>query len=327
MRGGARFVPLLLVGALQLSACSQGTIAEAEDAPAVVAPLGDSGVNRVTLTDRAAARLGIKIAAVRDAVVGRTRVAPAEVVTSAVAASLAATAPDAGTISAPEGGSLPAVGTRLRAGDTVLLWRALVAVGGQTPATEIKAPKDSVLVRLDVAAGQIVAAGQALFQLTDPTEMWVRVPLSDNDLKKVDRQQAARVFVGTGGTGPGLSAHVVASPGSGDAPDGYTQAALYYVPDRKDHGLTLGERARVELPLVGTGIHRPVIPYEAVLYDLTGGSWIYTNPQPLVFVRARVEIDYVEADQAVLASGPAIGTAIVTTGAAELHGAEFGVGE
>jgi biotin carboxyl carrier protein len=326
MRGGARLVPLLLMGALPLSGCGQHAIVEAEDAPVVVEPVGDSGLNRVTVTNRAATRLGIQTGAIEDVLVGRMRVAPGEVVTSAVAAAIVVTAPDAGTISAPDGGSLPAAGTRLKAGETVLRWRALVAVNGETPAKEIKAPQDSVLVRLNVTAGQIVAAGQALFQLTDPSAMWVRVLLNESDLKKVDRQQPAHVFVTSAGD-TGLSAHVVAAPGGGDTPDAYSGAALYYEPDQADHGLTLGERVRVQLPLVGTGARRQVIPYEAVLYDLSGESWVYTNPEPLVFVRAPIEIDYVEADLAILASGPPIGTAIVTTGSAELYGAEFGVGE
>jgi biotin carboxyl carrier protein len=326
MRGGARLVPLLLIGALPLAGCGQNAIVEAEEAPVVVEPVGDAGLNQVTVTDHAATRLGIQTGTIEDAVVGRLRVAPGEVVTSAVAAAIVVTAPDAGTISAPEGGSLPAAGTRLKAGETVLHWRALVAVNGQTPVKEIKAPRDSVLVRLNVTAGQIVAAGQALFQLTDPTAMWVRVLLNESDLQKVDRQRPAHVLVASAGD-VGLSAHVVATPGGGDTPDGYSGAALYYEPDREDHGLTLAERVRVELPLIGTGTHRQVIPYGAVLYDLSGESWVYTNPEPLVFVRAPIEIDYVEADLAILASGPPIGTAIVTTGSAELYGAEFGVGE
>jgi biotin carboxyl carrier protein len=326
MRGGARLFPLLLMGALPLAACGQGAVVEAEAAPVVVEPVGDSGVNRVTLADRAATRLGIQTGAIEDALVGRMRVAPGEVVTSAVAAAIVVTSPDAGTISAPDGGSLPAAGTRLTAGETVLRWRALVAVSGETAVKEIKAPQDSVLVRLNVTAGQIVAAGQALFQLTDPGAMWVRVLLNESDLKKVDRQQPARVLVGTAGDA-GLSAHVVTAPGGGDTPDGYSGAALHYDPDQADHGLTLGERVRVELPLIGTGTHRQVIPYGAVLYDLSGESWVYTNPEPLVFVRAPIEIDYVEADLAILASGPPVGTTIVTTGSAELYGAEFGVGE
>ena len=326
MRGGARLLPLLLIGALPLSACGQGPIVEAEAAPVAVDPLGDSGINRVTLTDRAGTRLGIKTGSVEDAVVGRTRVAPGEVVTSAAAAATVVTAPDAGTISALDGGSLPAAGARLAAGETVLRWRALVAVDGNTAAKEIKAPQDSVLVRLNVTAGQIVAAGQALFELTDPEAMWVRVLLNESDLKRVDRQQPARVLVGTAGDA-GFSAHVVTGPGGADTPAGSSAAALHYEPDHAAHGLTLGERVRVELPLVGTGTHRQVIPYDAVLYDLSGESWVYTNPEPLIYVRAPIEIDYVQGDLAILANGPPVGTAIVTTGSAELYGAEFGVGE
>jgi hypothetical protein len=46
-----------------------------------------------------------------------------------------------------------------------------------------------------------------------------------------------------------------------------------------------------------------------------------------VFVRHRVEIADVVADAAVLRQGPAPGTRVVTVGAAELFGTEFGAGK
>ena len=72
---------------------------------------------------------------------------------------------------------------------------------------------------------------------------------------------------------------------------------------------------------------RKVIPYAAVLYDPEGAAWVFTNPKSLVFVRQPIKVDYIEADQAVLLEGPPSGTAVVTVGAAELFGAEIGVGE
>ena len=72
---------------------------------------------------------------------------------------------------------------------------------------------------------------------------------------------------------------------------------------------------------------RPVIPYSAILYDMYGGAWVYTNPGPHLFVRARVELDYVVDELAVLSHGPPEGTMVVMTGAAELFGTEFGVGK
>jgi hypothetical protein len=71
---------------------------------------------------------------------------------------------------------------------------------------------------------------------------------------------------------------------------------------------------------------RKVVPYGAVLYDANGDTWVYTNPEPFAYVRERVTVDYIQGDQAVLTDGPPKGTPVVTVGAAELYGVEFGVG-
>lgn len=68
-----------------------------------------------------------------------------------------------------------------------------------------------------------------------------------------------------------------------------------------------------------------VVPYGAVLYNVDGNAFVYTNPEGLKFVRAAITIAYIEEDLAVLSDGPASGTMVVTVGAAELFGAEFGV--
>jgi hypothetical protein len=67
-----------------------------------------------------------------------------------------------------------------------------------------------------------------------------------------------------------------------------------------------------------------VIPYDAVLYDPNGETWTYTNPKPLVFIRADITVDRIEGDRAILAKGPAPGTAVVTVGSTELWGVEYG---
>ncbi len=73
------------------------------------------------------------------------------------------------------------------------------------------------------------------------------------------------------------------------------------------------------------GSQEKVIPYAAVMYGLDGQTWTYTNPEPLVFVRAVIVIDSIEGDLAVLSDGPDIGVPVVIVGAAELYGAELGV--
>jgi len=71
---------------------------------------------------------------------------------------------------------------------------------------------------------------------------------------------------------------------------------------------------------------RMVVPHSSVIYDPKGQSWVYTSPQPRTFVRQKVDVEYVEGDRAVLREGPPAGTIVVSTAAAEVYGADFGVG-
>jgi len=73
------------------------------------------------------------------------------------------------------------------------------------------------------------------------------------------------------------------------------------------------------------GTQRKVVPYSAVIYDLHGETWVYTNPSPLTYVRGRINVDYIDGDLAVLSEGPPSGTKVVTVGSPELYGTEFGV--
>lgn len=80
------------------------------------------------------------------------------------------------------------------------------------------------------------------------------------------------------------------------------------------------EEARVD------GATRLVVPAGAVIWDAHGAAWVYTSPEALVFVRAPISIEHIDAQQAVLSDGPEPGTAVATVGVAELWGAETGVG-
>ena len=71
------------------------------------------------------------------------------------------------------------------------------------------------------------------------------------------------------------------------------------------------------------GTLRLVLPYAALLYDTEGNTWTYTSPEPLVFVRHRIHVDFIDGEMAVLSEGPAVGSAVVTVGAAELYGSEL----
>jgi hypothetical protein len=94
--------------------------------------------------------------------------------------------------------------------------------------------------------------------------------------------------------------------------------------------LTLSEKAAERLgvetaPVAGSGASMTV-PYAAVIYDADGSTWSYVNTAPLVYLREEITVERIEGDTAILSTGPAAGTPVVTTGSAELYGAEIGVG-
>jgi hypothetical protein len=101
---------------------------------------------------------------------------------------------------------------------------------------------------------------------------------------------------------------------------------LYFKVKSGTKGLQAGQNVGVRLAQPGSKTPKKVVPYSAILYDLTGDTWVYTNPEPSVFVRERVDIERIDEDLAVLNTGPAVGTQVVTIGAAELYGAESRAG-
>lgn len=72
-----------------------------------------------------------------------------------------------------------------------------------------------------------------------------------------------------------------------------------------------------------SGKLRKVIPATAVVSDQYGNAWTFTSPDSLVFVRERINVDTIDGDLAILADGPAVGTAVVTAGAIKLFSDEF----
>jgi hypothetical protein len=119
--------------------------------------------------------------------------------------------------------------------------------------------------------------------------------------------------------------------GCGGAPADATRtnfpATLEEIEGQEVSRITVTERGAERLGLMtatieaaGGGLR---IPYAALLYDAGGQTWVYTNPEPLVFVRAPVTVERIDGDAVMLSAGPAAGTVIVTQGAAELFGAEL----
>jgi Cu/Ag efflux pump CusA len=94
--------------------------------------------------------------------------------------------------------------------------------------------------------------------------------------------------------------------------------------------ITLEEDAARRLAIQTTEVRKAakqlVVPSAAVIVDTDGHHWVYTNPEPLVFVRYEVRLDREAGGRAFLTSGPPVGTRVVTVGVPQLSGIEDGVG-
>ena len=82
------------------------------------------------------------------------------------------------------------------------------------------------------------------------------------------------------------------------------------------------ERLGIETSPVEASGSGVAVPNDAVFLDAHGDFWVYTNPEPLEFVRAPIEIARETSSHAVLDEGPPAGMQVVTVGVPELYGSE-----
>lgn len=196
----------------------------------------------------------------------------------------------------------------------ILTERAAERIDLQTaPVTE------EMVIRQQRVGGQLVSAGA--LSLPDAGVV-AQISLSASELERIDQSQPVRVLPLSGDATNAVTAQLaqVSSASASNA-----RQSLYYTLDSQSVSLTEGQRIYAELTLLGSGQQRLVVPYAAVIYDTTGQAWVYTNPEPLVFVREPITVDYIEGNRAILNEGPAVGTAVVTVGGSLLFGAETGV--
>ncbi|TFG50510.1 MAG: efflux RND transporter periplasmic adaptor subunit, partial [Gemmatimonadales bacterium] len=186
----------------------------------------------------------------------------------------------------------------------------------------LTSPIDAVVTGIHVAVGQRVSEGVPLISLEGVDPIWVRVPLYAGDLRGIDAAVGAQIqSVGDPpGTG-GRRARRVTGPPSA-TPTAAT-VDLYFQVANQDGWLRAGERVGVVLRLK-EGLSGLVVPWSAVVRDLSGGTWVYEKTGELTYTRRRVALRYVVGEEALLAEGPAAGAVVVRTGAMELFSTEFG---
>ena len=186
----------------------------------------------------------------------------------------------------------------------------------------VTAPFDGVVQKVSAVLGQTVAASAPLLELAQVDALWVRVAVYAGDARGVDEGQRATVRR-LGDAAAPVPATRVTAPLQGDP--SAASVDLYYALSGNAGTFRPGERVLVELPLTTTekGL---AVPDTAVLYDIHGAAWVYEDLGNNAYVRRRIEIARHAGNRAVIRRGLNDGAKVVTAGAAELFGTEFGAG-
>ena len=186
----------------------------------------------------------------------------------------------------------------------------------------ITAPLDGVVQSMSVASGQTVAPAAPLVQIAQVNTLWVRVPVFAGDVEQIETSQPASVKR-LGGSSVPLLAKRVTAPLKADP--AAASIDLYYEITAAGTALRPGERVMAEIPLKTT-VQGLVVPEAALLYDIHGDAWVYEDLGGNAYARRRVQVARHSGDRAVIARGLTAGQKVVTAGAAELFGTEFGAG-
>lgn len=194
------------------------------------------------------------------------------------------------------------------------------AATSQLSTLNIEAPISGTVLNVYSSVSQVLSAGAPIMDIVSLNPVWIRVPLYAGDESRIQKGVNASVQGLSGTQQTAISARPVAGPQTSNARA--TSIDLYYELDNSKGNFRPGQRVTVTLPFSGASTGN-TIPFSAIIYDINGGTWVYTNPSPNVFIRQRVELQTVIGNNAVLNRGPSAGTKIVTVGAAELFGTEF----
>jgi RND family efflux transporter MFP subunit len=189
----------------------------------------------------------------------------------------------------------------------------------------LDSPETAVVLDVHVREGQAVAAGTPLIDLVGLATVWVRVPVYAGETTSIDTSAPAQVLLlGEAPDTDGVLARPIPAPPSANATTAGVD--LYYAMPNPNQRFRPGERVAVRLPRreTDTGL---VVPKAALLHDAYGGTWVYVAREPQVYSRQRVVVTDVSGPLAILSQGPVQGMRVVTDGAAELFGVEFGSGK
>ena len=316
-----------MLGCLLLSACGSGEPKKAA-APAKVEAIGhETELMKLTLTADAERRLGIQTIPIGAGSSTRNLPMHGEIVAPAAAGGVPITAQtDLSVLAANQvraDGDIDRARAELAVTQTAAARAAALVreeAGSVRARDEAQAAAAVARANLRTAQAQRALLGSTLTALGQQGTLWVRVAAFASDIGRINRDAPAEIR-GLDGGDLVATAHPVNAPPSASATAG-TVDLYYSIPNRRGT-FRLGQRVLVDLPTRSrsSGL---MVPASAILRDIYGGEWVYVRSAPRAYERRRIEVGAFSNGQALLSRGLARGDQVVTAGAAELFGAEFG---
>lgn len=297
-------------------------------APATITKEGDLVI--LKLTPEAEQRLRLKTVAVVKRVVPATRLFSGEVVTPLAA--------DGKTVAPVLGGTLDEV-LRLADLQAAADGRILQAQV-QIDAARIAAERAQKMLTAEAGSARNVDESKSALALAEAAmttakaqrdllgapvgqggakRAWVRVAIYSGESSQLDVKASASI--------PSAQPQVLQPVSGPPTANALVNTVDWYYSLPADTALRAGERVAVEIPTVESKEERLIVPFSAVLHDIHGGQWVYAQSADHAYTRARIQVARIAGADAVLASGPPVGTKIVTDGSAELFGTEFMTGK
>ncbi|WP_295681127.1 hypothetical protein [uncultured Nevskia sp.] len=324
------FIPITTAASLLLAtaACNRNASQPAAAKPA--AALVAHEANLLTLSAETQQRLALVTTTVHPGKLARVRHTSGEVVAAPLGA--AGIPIDAGRNLATLGSQQTAADGEVARAQAVTALARIAAgrseallddgAGSARARDEAAAALAAAQAAEQAALAQRALLGPAIGAINSRSTIWIRVPIFATDAQRILRERTAEVRT-LDASGPARLARPIAATPSASFVAGTVDA--YYAVDNRDQAYQLGQRVAVQLPLAGldSGL---LLPVSAIVRDIDGGEWVYRAIASGQYRRARIEVAHRDAGQALLSRGLSDGDEVVSTGAAELFGSEFGAG-
>lgn len=283
---------------------------------------------RITLTPEAQRRIGLATERVASATAAPARQVAGEIVVPPVTASGIPTGSITdlrliGAQQAAADGQVAQAAAQVRLA-RIALTRADALVREEAGSIRVRDEATAALATaqaaLTAARQQRALLGPSVSAMGEQVRPWVRVSVFASDIAAIRRGEPATIRpIGDGSAA--RVARAMQAPPSANSVAGTID--LFYAIDNHDRAYRVGQRVAVDLPLAGQ-VEGLSVPASAIVRDIHGGEWVYRRTAKDQFVRQRVEVASEAGGRALLARGLTPDAEVVTVGAAELFGTEFG---